>query len=87
MPLIAALPVPKAKLGKRPDLNNSGVRLEIDLPVQEEIVPKPKEQKNEFEFRDGDNDDDDAIKTQRLQDIAQNNARRASLDPGDGIEL
>lgn len=85
-PPIAPLPVPNPK-PKRPDLNNSGVRLEIDLPIHEEIAPKPTQPQNEFEFSDGDKDADETIRAQRLRDTAQNNARQASLDPGDGIEL
>lgn len=86
-PTIAAPPAAKAKKVGKPDLNNSGVRLEIDLPIQEEVVPKPRGPQNEFEFPDSGKDEDEAIRAQRLRDIAQNNARQASLDPGDGIEL
>ena len=69
------------------DAANAGIRTEPELPVHEDIAPPPKPVSKEFDFdRDG-QADDDAANNRRLQERMRGNARRASLDPDDGIAL
>ncbi|MEG3125090.1 conjugal transfer protein TraG [Sphingomonas sp. GB1N7] len=68
------------------DPANAGIRREPDLPVQEEIVPRPKAPQSEFEFGILANPEEE-IARRRLQDRAAGLARQASLDPGDSIAL
>jgi type IV secretion system protein VirD4 len=69
------------------DTDNAGIRREPDLGDHEEIVPPAKAPEKEFDF---DNDDlgDDAARDRRQIDRSMaRNARSASLDPDDGIDL
>jgi type IV secretion system protein VirD4 len=57
------------------------------LPDHEKAAPEPAQEINEFEF-DGDDDQSDAARDRRARDRAMTrNARFASLDPDDGLEL
>ena len=90
--LIAKMPA-EAKRGPKPkgehnsDPHNAGIRAEPELPIHEDIAPPPKSVAREFDFDRDEQNDDDAARNRRLQDRMRGNARRASLDPGDGIEL
>jgi len=89
---ITAAPEPPA----RPDTSaafdeedagtEGGVRREPELPEHEDIAPAPRPSRNEFEFEDP-LGDEDASRNRRLSEQMRANARRAALDPGDGIEL
>lgn len=89
----ADLPAPgridAATMGKaKPeDLQNSGIRQEPELPVEQEVVkpPAPKAPSREFEFDDGATED--ATVSRRHADRTRRDARQASLDPDDGISL
>jgi type IV secretion system protein VirD4 len=65
---------------------NGGIRQEPDLPEHEAVAPQPLEPANEFEF-DEDSVDEEAARNRQLQREMRGVARRASLDPNDGIEL
>lgn len=66
---------------------NGGVRREPELPPHVEIARAAPQVANEFEFRDATDIDGDAAGSERLRARMVANARRASLDPTDGIEL
>ena len=90
--MIVTSPAP-AKCGKgtrdeqEDDAANAGIRTEPELPVHEDIAPPARPVSKEFDFdRDG-QADDDAANNRRLQERMRGNARRASLDPDDGISL
>ncbi|MEO6216337.1 MAG: conjugal transfer protein TraG [Sphingomonas sp.] len=68
------------------DPANAGIRREPDLPVQEEIVPRPGVPRDEFTF-DRDGGAADAAANRQLNGRMSAAARQASLDPKDGIEL
>ncbi|QDX27013.1 conjugal transfer protein TraG [Sphingomonas suaedae] len=67
------------------DAANGGIRREPALPKEQEIVPPSPPPPGEFEFDDSAGDD--AATARRLNDTMRGNARQASLDPNDGIEL
>jgi type IV secretion system protein VirD4 len=69
------------------DPENAGIRTEPELPIHEDIAPPPKPVTREFDFDRHQQADDDAARNRRLQDRMRGNARRASLDPDDGISL
>ncbi|WP_374527030.1 conjugal transfer protein TraG [Novosphingobium sp.] len=69
------------------DPENAGIRTEPELPIHEDIAPSPKPVAREFDFDRDEQGDDDAARNQRLQERMRGNARRASLDPDDGIAL
>lgn len=69
------------------DPANAGIRTEPELPVHEDITPPPRPLNREFDFDREDQTDDDAARNRRLQQTMRGNARRASLDPDDGIAL
>ncbi|MEQ1597663.1 MAG: conjugal transfer protein TraG, partial [Casimicrobium sp.] len=90
--MIAKMPAetkrgPKLKGEHDSDPHNAGIRTEPELPIHENIAPPPKTVAREFDFDRDEQNDDDAARNRRLQDRMRGNARRASLDPGDGIEL
>jgi type IV secretion system protein VirD4 len=90
--LIAKVPAeaqrgPKPKAKHDCDPQNAGIRTEPELPIHEDIAPPSKPIAKEFDFDRDEQNDDDAARNRRLQDRMRGNARRASLDPGDGIEL
>ncbi|WP_156447548.1 hypothetical protein, partial [Blastomonas sp. CCH1-A6] len=65
----------------------SGIRREPELGEHEDVVPTPKPPINEFD-PDRDAPEDDAARVKREADRTMNcNARNASLDPDDGIDL
>jgi len=69
------------------DAANSGIRQEPELPLHENIAPPPAGEMNEFDFGD-DGGQADAARNRRLADQRMaRNARSASLDPDDGIDL
>lgn len=64
---------------------NAGIRREPDLGAHEDIAPAPT--RSEFDF-DLDDSEEDAVTARRTADrMMTRNARNASLDPDDGIEL
>lgn len=70
------------------DANEGGIRREPEIPEHEEVAPAQSVIRNEFAFDDGDGDDEDtAARNRHLTGQVQDNARRAALDPGDGIDL
>jgi type IV secretion system protein VirD4 len=69
------------------DPANAGIRTEPELPVHEDIAPPPRPTNREFDLDREDQTDDDAARNRRLQEAMRGNARRASLDPDDGIAL
>lgn len=67
------------------DPANAGLRREPGLPEHVDIAPEPKPERNEFEFDDA---EDEASRNRRMtQRTMEHNARNASLDPDDGIDL
>jgi type IV secretion system protein VirD4 len=69
------------------DRANSGIRQEPELPVHEDIVPAPSIPQREFDFVEDETDDVHAARARGVQDRVRVNARIASLDPRDGVEL
>ena len=66
--------------------SDGGIRQSPELPEYENGAPPPMAIPNEFEFDDR-SDEDQANRNRRMAERMQANARRAALDPGDGIEL
>lgn len=65
-----------------------GIRREPEVPEHEDIVRPPQPVRNEFAFDERSEDDEDtAARSRRLTRPMLDNARRAALDPGDGIDL
>ena len=73
--------------GPHDDAVNGGIRREPELPLHIDIAPPTKPHVNEFDFGSEGNADDDAARAERLRTRMLGNARQATLDPGDGIEL
>lgn len=70
------------------DASEGGIRREPEIPEHEDIAPAQSVIRNEFAFEDGDGDEEDtAARNRHLTGQVQDNARRAALDPGDGIDL
>ncbi len=69
------------------DEANGGLRREPELPMYVEVARRSVPQVNEFDFGSESEADDDAARSAGLRDRMVGNARQASLDPGDGIEL
>lgn len=69
------------------DTANAGIRREPDLGEHEEIVPPTKAPEKEFDFDDNDPGDDAARDRRQIDRSMARNARNASLDPNDGIDL
>ena len=63
-----------------------GIRREPALPEHEAVLPARSPPPNEFDFTER-RDDEDAVRNSGIADRMRANARRASLDPGDGIDL
>ncbi len=74
------------ELSSAEDPANSGIRLEPELPVHEEIAPETLKTSQEFAFEEQE-PDDEAVRARVLRSQARGLARQAALDPGDGIEL
>lgn len=68
------------------DPANAGIRREPELPEHEEIVPLEHPAFNEFDVLD-DDPDIDVAKARRLRLEVISNARQATMDPADGIDL
>ncbi len=80
----------KAASAEYEEASEGGIRREPEIPEHEDITPARSTIRNEFAFDDADGDGDDedtAARNQQLTGQMQDNARRATLDPGDGIEL
>ncbi|MGB4347516.1 MAG: IncP-type conjugal transfer protein TraG, partial [Burkholderiaceae bacterium] len=78
-------PSPPGRAGQ--DEANGGLRREPELPMHVEVSPKRTSPINEFDFGGESEADDDASRSIRLRDRMVGNARQASLNPDDGIEL
>ena len=63
-----------------------GIRREPGLPEHEDVLPSRSPPPNEFDFTER-RDDDAAVRNRQIADRMRANARRAALDPGDGIDL
>ncbi len=86
LPAVQACQPSVVRTENNEDEANGGVRREPELPMHVEIAP-PKPKANEFEFESSNDADDDAARSERMRTRMAGNARQASLDPGDGIEL
>jgi type IV secretion system protein VirD4 len=69
------------------DAANAGIRQEPELPLHEDIAPPPAAPTGEFDFGDQDAQGDAARLRQAADRRMARNARTASLDPNDGIDL
>jgi type IV secretion system protein VirD4 len=87
LPIVKPDRTTTAKVADEGNEANGGVRREPELPLHVEIAPPFKPQINEFDFGGRNEDDDDATRSERLRTLMTANARQATLDPGDGIEL
>ncbi len=88
-PPIEADPDLAAERRRKLDSANGGLRREPELPEHIEVVARPKAPTAEFEFSDADGTEDDqaAANNERIRRTMERNARQASLDLGDGIEM
>jgi type IV secretion system protein VirD4 len=68
------------------DPANAGIRREPELPEHEEIAPPDRSPLSEFDVLD-DDPDVDAARASRLRQQITSNARQATMDPADGLEL
>lgn len=68
------------------DPANAGIRREPELPEHEEIAPPERPPLSEFDVLDDDSDVD-AARASRLRQQVTSNARQATMDPADGLEL
>jgi len=68
------------------DPANAGIRREPELPEHEEIAPPERSPLSEFDVLD-DDPDVDAARASRLRQQVTSNARQATMDPADGLEL
>ncbi|WP_234050572.1 MULTISPECIES: conjugal transfer protein TraG [unclassified Xanthobacter] len=90
----SALAIPPVSTGTAPgnagstiaDPANAGIRREPELPEHEEIAPPDRQAIGEFDLLD-DDPDVDAATADRLRLQVTSNARQATMDPADGIEL
>ncbi len=69
------------------DAANGGIRQEPELPLHEDIAPPLPPVNGEFDFGDEDTQADAARLRAAADRRMARNARTASLDPGDGIDL
>ena len=87
-----AIPAPSAGAasdngnGVSVDPANAGIRREPELPEHEEIAPPERSPLSEFDVLD-DDPDVDAARASRLRQQVTSNARQATMDPADGLEL
>jgi type IV secretion system protein VirD4 len=65
---------------------DAGIRHEPGLGAHEKVAPEPEPPVNEFDY-DRDSDDEQAAREQEIERAMRRNARSASLDPDDGLEL
>ncbi|WP_288200082.1 conjugal transfer protein TraG, partial [uncultured Pleomorphomonas sp.] len=90
----SALAIPAASAeatsGKRSGVSvdpaNAGIRREPELPEHEEIAPPERSPLSEFDVLD-DDPDVDAARASRLRQQVTSNARQATMDPADGLDL
>ncbi|WP_421694406.1 conjugal transfer protein TraG [Aestuariivirga sp.] len=90
----SALATPTASAGAAPgkgngasaDPANAGIRREPELPEHEEIAPPERSPLSEFDVLD-DDPDVDAARASRLRQQVTSNARQATMDPADGLDL
>lgn len=68
------------------DPANAGIRREPELPEHEEIAPPERSPLSEFDILD-DDPDVDAARASRLRQQVTSNARQATMDPADGLDL
>src|SRR3546814_1120891 len=66
---------------------NSGIRREPGLADHENVASEPVPEVNEFDFDRGGKGSNAARDRRAMDRAMQRNARIASLDPGDGIDL
>ena len=78
---------PAAVADPEEDSANGGIRQEPELPLHEDIAPPPPPAHGEFEFGEDDTQGDAARLRAAAERRMARNARTASLDPGDGIDL
>ena len=69
------------------DSANAGIRREPELGEHEEVVQPPKAPEGEFDFDRTDQDEEVSQLRRAADHRTAGNARRAALDPSDGIEL
>ena len=69
------------------DPDNADIRREPGLGEHEEIAPDPQPQPGEFDFGDDAPEEEEAARRRAADRTMDGNARRASLDPDDGIDL
>ena len=72
--------------GTEGDPANAGIRREPELPEQEEIAPPERAPLCEVDVLD-DDPDVESIRASRLRQQVTSNARQATMDPADGLEL
>ncbi|MBS1164405.1 MAG: conjugal transfer protein TraG [Proteobacteria bacterium] len=65
---------------------NAGIRREPELPEHEEVAPPERSPLSEFDVLD-DDPDVDAARASRLREQVTSNARQATMDPADGLDL
>ncbi|SIT14015.1 conjugal transfer protein TraG [Insolitispirillum peregrinum] len=90
----SALAIPAASAGEASangngvsvDPANAGIRREPELPEHEEIALPERSPLSEFDVLD-DDPDVDAARASRLRQQITSNARQATMDPADGLEL
>jgi type IV secretion system protein VirD4 len=90
----SALEIPAASAGAASgngngvsvDPANAGIRREPELPEHEEIAPTERSLLGEFDVLE-DDPDVDAARASRLRQQVTSNARQATMDPADGLEL
>ncbi|MCW6536260.1 conjugal transfer protein TraG [Sphingomonas lycopersici] len=92
-PVPPAAPVGASEAAEQPaakgegDEANAGIRREPELGEHEEVVQPPKAPEGEFDFDRADQDDEVSQLRRAVDRRMAGNARRAALDPNDGIEL
>jgi type IV secretion system protein VirD4 len=80
---------PASESGARPPVDdpaNSGIRREPELPGHEDIAPEVSKPPTEFDFREA-GDDGVAVRARVMRTNGPGLARRAAMDPGEGLEL
>lgn len=90
----SALPIPAVSAGAASgngngvsvDPANAGIRREPELPEHEEIAPPERSPLGEFDVLD-DDPDVGAARASRLRQQVTSNARQATMDPADGLDL
>ena len=68
------------------EAGDGGLRREPELAGHDDTAPEHAAAANEFEYADR-GDEEQALRNRRIAERMQTNARQASLDPNDGIDL